>query len=88
MPTAHSLQRLVRSCRVAANDQFWGWTPTGGRPRSIMHQMRAKTLRIWVSDATLYNIVYVTSSIYGAINNGSYSILCHAQILYIIDYAQ
>ena len=45
--------------RGAANDQIWGskqrpkkWlilgvTQTSGRPSSIIHQMKAKNLRIW-----------------------------------------
>ena len=30
----------------AANDQIWGWTQTGGRPSSIIHQMKANNLRV------------------------------------------
>ena len=31
---------------VAAKDQILGWTQTGGRTSSIIHQMKAKNLRI------------------------------------------
>ena len=34
------------SVYAAANDKIWGWTPTGGRLSSIIHQMKAKNLRI------------------------------------------
>ena len=30
----------------AAKDQILGWTPTGGRLSGIIHQMKAKNLRI------------------------------------------
>ena len=30
----------------AANGQILGWTPTGGRKSNIIHQMKAKNLRI------------------------------------------
>ena len=31
---------------VAAKDQILGWTPAGGRTSGIIHQMKAKNLRI------------------------------------------
>ena len=37
---------LVVTYSVAAKDQILGWTLTGGRTSSIIHQMKAKNLRI------------------------------------------
>ena len=53
-------------CSVAVKDPIMGWTPTGGRISSIIHQMKAKNLRRQkLRDAgtkRLYNWRYCTFS--------------------------
>ena len=51
---------------VAGKDQLLGWTQAGGRTSSIIHQMKAKNLRIQkprdAGTKTLYNLRYHTVS--------------------------